>query len=225
MIPVVSFVGKSNTGKTTLIEKLIVELKDRGFKVATVKFTNHKFDPDEEGKDTWRHTKAGAAATALVTPEKTAVFIPGDRLNIDELIFNCFTHSDILLVEGGKERRTPKFCMLDSVEDRPECPAEELLATVGDHNRPGPVPHFKRDDIKGIADMIQEKFLKRFSRGGVRVWIDGEPLEMKPFVQGFVRQTIRGMLSSLKGAKNGRHIQIKIGTSDEYAQASGPDAE
>ncbi|MEI8173543.1 MAG: molybdopterin-guanine dinucleotide biosynthesis protein B, partial [Deltaproteobacteria bacterium] len=58
-IPIVSIVGRSNTGKTTLIEKMIPELKRRGYVVATIKHNIHGFDIDHEGKDSWRHKKAG----------------------------------------------------------------------------------------------------------------------------------------------------------------------
>ena len=55
MIPIVSIVGKSDSGKTTLIEKLLPELTRRGYRIATVKHDVHGFEVDREGKDSWRH--------------------------------------------------------------------------------------------------------------------------------------------------------------------------
>ena len=72
MIPIVSIVGKSGAGKTTLIEKMIPELKKRGYRVATIKHDVHGFDIDHEGKDSWRHKKAGAHATIISSPWKVA---------------------------------------------------------------------------------------------------------------------------------------------------------
>ena len=73
MIPIVSIVGKSNSGKTTLIEKLIAELTRRGWRVATIKHNRHGFEIDHEGKDSWRHKQAGAVATVVASPRRIAV--------------------------------------------------------------------------------------------------------------------------------------------------------
>jgi molybdopterin-guanine dinucleotide biosynthesis protein B len=72
-IPVISIVGESDTGKTTLIEKIIPELTRRGFRVATVKHHAHNFEIDHEGKDSWRHKQAGSCLTVLSSPRRVAV--------------------------------------------------------------------------------------------------------------------------------------------------------
>ena len=66
MIPILSIVGKSNSGKTTLLEKLITELTGRGWRVATIKHNKHGFNIDHEGKDSYRHKKAGALTTVEI---------------------------------------------------------------------------------------------------------------------------------------------------------------
>ncbi|MEA2014694.1 MAG: molybdopterin-guanine dinucleotide biosynthesis protein B, partial [Thermodesulfobacteriota bacterium] len=66
-IPIVSFVGKSGSGKTTLIEKIIPELTRKGWRVATIKHSHLTFDIDREGKDSWRHQKAGARMTDMAS--------------------------------------------------------------------------------------------------------------------------------------------------------------
>jgi molybdopterin-guanine dinucleotide biosynthesis protein MobB len=73
VIPIVSIVGRSNSGKTTLIEKLIIELRRRGYRVGTIKHNSHGFDIDHEGKDSWRHKKAGAQVTVIASPHRIAV--------------------------------------------------------------------------------------------------------------------------------------------------------
>ena len=70
---IVSFVGRSGTGKTTLIERLIPELSARGLRVAVIKHDAHRFDIDKEGKDSWRFTKAGAVVSSIVSDEKSAM--------------------------------------------------------------------------------------------------------------------------------------------------------
>jgi molybdopterin-guanine dinucleotide biosynthesis protein MobB len=72
-IPVYSFIAKSGTGKTTLIEKLIPELKSRGLRVAVMKHDAHEFDVDKPGKDSWRMTRAGADVTVIASATHAAV--------------------------------------------------------------------------------------------------------------------------------------------------------
>ena len=73
MIPIISIVGKSDSGKTTLIEKLVPELTRRGYRVATVKHDVHGFEVDREGKDSWRHKQAGAHTVVISSPQKIAL--------------------------------------------------------------------------------------------------------------------------------------------------------
>jgi molybdopterin-guanine dinucleotide biosynthesis protein MobB len=63
--PAVSFVAKSGTGKTTLLEKVIAELNRRGHRVGSVKHDAHSFEIDHEGKDSWRLTRAGSSSWAI----------------------------------------------------------------------------------------------------------------------------------------------------------------
>ena len=72
-IPVISVVGAgSNSGKTTLLEKIIREAKARGWRVATIKHDVHNFEMDQPGKDTWRFAQAGADIVAISSPQKFA---------------------------------------------------------------------------------------------------------------------------------------------------------
>ena len=86
MIPIVSVVGKSDSGKTTLIEKLVPELTRRGYRVATVKHDMHGFEVDREGKDSWRHKQAGAHTVVIASPQKIALIRDVERdLTLDEI--------------------------------------------------------------------------------------------------------------------------------------------
>ena len=98
MIPIVSIVGKSDSGKTTLMEKLIAELNLRGYKVASVKHDTHDFEIDKEGKDSWRHKKAGATTTIISSPHKVAVVSDTDRdLRLSEIRDRFVLKEDIVL--------------------------------------------------------------------------------------------------------------------------------
>ncbi|MDZ4230336.1 MAG: molybdopterin-guanine dinucleotide biosynthesis protein B, partial [Dehalococcoidales bacterium] len=73
MTKVVSFVGYSNSGKTTLLEKVINELKGRGYRVGVIKHTSKACEIDIPGKDTWRYAQAGSNIVVLSSQTQMAV--------------------------------------------------------------------------------------------------------------------------------------------------------
>lgn len=160
MIPIVSIVGKSDSGKTTLIEKLIPELKRRGFVVATAKHDVHGFDIDVPGKDTWRHAQAGADIVFIANPAKIAMINKVRQdITLDE-IAEMAEGADILITEGFKNAGAPKIEV--SREARSTeliCKPEELVAVVSDRRFDIDVDQFDLDDAAGLADLIQSRFL------------------------------------------------------------------
>lgn len=106
----ISFVAKSGTGKTTLLEKVICELKARGFKVGVIKHDAHRFDIDHPGKDSHRLTAAGADTMLISSPEKLAVVKKHVASPpIEELLATYFTDMDLVLTEGFKKSGLPKI--------------------------------------------------------------------------------------------------------------------
>ena len=163
MIPIVSIVGRSNTGKTTLIEKLIPELRRRGCRVATIKHNIHGFDIDHEGKDSWRHKKAGARLTVVASPQRIAVIEDVNKdYKLAELRDRYIRDVDIILSEGFKVNPHPKIEVIRSeMKHDPLCTAEDnLMAIVSNEPVERGVPCFDIDDIEGVANLIEDKFLK-----------------------------------------------------------------
>src|SRR5512138_3444816 len=108
--PVVSFVAKSNTGKTTLIEKVIYELKLRGHRVGAIKHDAHRFDIDHPGKDSHRLSAAGADTMLITSPEKLALVKRHSAApSLEELVSLYFTDVDIVLTEGFRLSPLPKI--------------------------------------------------------------------------------------------------------------------
>ncbi|RJQ55164.1 MAG: molybdopterin-guanine dinucleotide biosynthesis protein B [Actinobacteria bacterium] len=161
-IPVVSVVGKSDSGKTTFLEKLIPELKRRGHRVATVKHDVHGFDIDVPGKDTWRHGKAGADFVFISGPERMAMIRRQSReLALDE-IAELADGADILLTEGYKKADKPKIEVSRKARSSELLSVpEELIAVVADQAFDLDVPQFGLDDAPGVADLIERMFLRR----------------------------------------------------------------
>ncbi len=164
MIPVVSITGRSNTGKTTLIEKMIPELNRRGYRVATIKHNLHGFEIDHVGKDSWRHKKAGAKITVLASPGKVAVIEDVENdLGISELRDRYIHSVDITLLEGFKGNPFPKIEVFRAVlEHEPLCTREDnLIAFAADVPLDRGVPCLDLNDVKAIVDLIEERFLKK----------------------------------------------------------------
>ena len=163
MIPIVSIVGRSNTGKTTLIEKLIPELRQRGYRVATIKHNIHGFDIDHEGKDSWRHKKAGARLTVIASPQRIAVIEDVSKdYELKELSDRYIRDVDIILSEGFKVNPHPKIEVIRAeMKHSPLCTAEDnLMAIVSDEPVDRGVPCLDIDDIQGVANLIEDRFLK-----------------------------------------------------------------
>jgi len=111
---VIGICGYHNSGKTTLIEKLIKWLKNDGYKIATIKNIPKKFSIDTEGKDTWKHSEAGASVVVASSPDETAfIFKRGMELKEIADILNEIVHPDLILVEGHKRERIPKISVGD----------------------------------------------------------------------------------------------------------------
>ena len=164
MIPVVSFVGKSSSGKTTLIEKVIPELTRKGWRVATIKHSRHGFDIDREGKDSWRHRKAGARTTVMSSPSQIAVIENPERdLGIGELRDRYIHDVDIILTEGFKGNPYPKIEVFRATLKRDMLYSREdnLIAVASDEDMNIDVPCFNIDDAEGIAQLIIDLFLSK----------------------------------------------------------------
>jgi molybdopterin-guanine dinucleotide biosynthesis protein B len=163
MIPVVSIVGKSNTGKTTFIEKMIPEFVRRGYRVATIKHGAHGFDIDHEGKDTWRYRQAGAHTTLISSPQKVALIESVDKdHDIEELIEKYIRNVDIIIVEGYKGNPYPKIEIFRKERNDELLSARDnnLMAVISDSSVDIDVPCFTMKKVKDVVDMIEKGFLK-----------------------------------------------------------------
>lgn len=159
-LPLFGIAGWSNSGKTTLIEKLATHFSGEGLRVATIKHTHHKFDIDVPGSDTARHRAAGATETAIVSGSRIAFIEEIDSAGEPtlEAVANRLRPADIILVEGYKSANIPK------IEVRRAAAAPEkllssldplVLAIAADHEVDAHgKPVFDLNDIGNIAALI-----------------------------------------------------------------------
>jgi len=160
---IITIVGKSNSGKTTLLEKLIPHLTKRGYKIGSVKHAHDGFEMDKKGKDSWRHRKAGANATLVISENKVAI-VKDDKQDYIKKMRSYLFDMDIVLAEGFKKQKLPKIEVFrkESVHKKPLCLDDEnLIAFVTNSNYKPDVPLFGLEDIHQIADFIELNFLKR----------------------------------------------------------------
>lgn len=158
-IPVVSVVGKSDVGKTTLLEKLLQESKRRGWRVATVKHDVHGFDMDKPGKDTWRHAQAGADMVVISSPNKIAILESVDEDKPLDEVLGRIRGVDLIFTEGYRRANKAKIEIYRSeVYQDLLCEPEELMAIAADVQLNNGVPCYDLDDAKGLCDLIAEKF-------------------------------------------------------------------
>jgi molybdopterin-guanine dinucleotide biosynthesis protein MobB len=166
MIPhAVSFVAKSGTGKTTLLEKVIAELKSRGYRIGVIKHDAHHFDIDHPGKDSHRLTQAGADTMLITSPEKLAVIKKhAASPPIEELIAAYFGDVDLVLTEGFKKSGLPKI----EVHRRERsgtllCRGEQhdpsLVAVASDEPLQVDVPVLDLNSPSQVADFVEERII------------------------------------------------------------------
>lgn len=157
-LPVVSIVGKSQSGKTVLMEQLIAEFKRRGYKVAALKHSHGGMEIDHPGKDSWRFAQAGSDAVCISSPDKLA-FIKNlnHELKIEEIMPIVGPEFDLVLVEGFRKSKTPKIEVhRKELGDDLLCSPEELLAIVTDGSLDTDINQFPWGDTAAIADFIEK---------------------------------------------------------------------
>jgi molybdopterin-guanine dinucleotide biosynthesis protein B len=179
-IPIVSIVGWHNVGKTTFVTQLIVELKRRGLRVATIKHTRGDFQLDHEGTDTWRYAQAGSDVVAISGQGRMALLEQGEgELLLADIVARLPPGVDLIVTEGYKEANTPKIEMVASCGETKRIPGSgELLARVvgisevgegGDFRRPHQTarqadeetaevpegtPCFRMEEVVAVVDLL-----------------------------------------------------------------------
>ena len=115
MIPLLAIAAWSGTGKTTLLKKLIPELRARGIRPGLIKHTHHKMDVDKPGKDSYELRKAGAAQTLVASQQRWALMVETPEepeLDLAYLVSRMDASTlDMVLVEGFKHEPVAKIVL------------------------------------------------------------------------------------------------------------------
>jgi len=216
-----SMVGRSETGKTTLITNLVAELKRRGFSVGVVKHCPRGFQLDMEGKDSWKFKEAGADAVLLLSPERLGLVKERrGQPSLTQLVEKFFADADLVLTEGcpdGAEGR--KIEVLRSAVSRELLHApDDLAAVVSDFQAELNLPRFQHDDVQGLADFM-EGFMKDSEERKVELRVNGREVNLNPFVQTIFQNTVLGLVSSLKIEGEPKVVELRISTEGSRTQS------
>lgn len=160
MIPVISFVGYSNNGKTTVLVNLVRRLKQRGYRVAVIKHDVHSFVMDVPGKDSWRHTDAGADVVYVSSPGRLAS-IQERRTEMPlNSILAQISGVDIIFTEGYKRENMPKIEVFrKAAGHQPLGQIAGLIAVVADAPVYEGVRQFSFDQVDLLTDFLETAYL------------------------------------------------------------------
>ncbi|MFH1231203.1 MAG: molybdopterin-guanine dinucleotide biosynthesis protein B, partial [Planctomycetota bacterium] len=169
MMPkIVSIVGKSNSGKTTLLEKIIRKLVKRGYRIGTIKHDVRGFEIDYPGKDSYRHFHSGSKMTMILGQDKMAVVKRLEkplslRQSIQMFFNDRYNSIDFIITEGFKKENNPKIEIVrKKVSSKPICKIrkDNLVALVTDMRiKDYAIPQFGINEINKITDFIEEEFI------------------------------------------------------------------
>jgi molybdopterin-guanine dinucleotide biosynthesis adapter protein len=159
---VIGVAGFKNSGKTTLVEKLVKDLTQRGYRISTVKHAHHSFDLDQEGRDSFRHRSAGATEVAVVSKQRFAIMheLREEAAPTLEEILAKISPCDLVIVEGYKRDTHAKIEVRNLALDHPPLAGDDAtviaIAATGDIENTQ-VPVFARDDVAGLTNFILKK--------------------------------------------------------------------
>ena len=154
-------------GKTTLIEKLLRELTKSGYRLGSIKYTTGDHEFDTPGKDSYRHSQAGAETTMIISPHQAAIFSnrlrEGQLEEVSDLLFEGY---DLVLGEGFRNSPYPKIEVHNPADDPlPLCSKEDnLIALVSSKKVEIGIPCFSPEQFSPLVEFIKERFLKRGSK-------------------------------------------------------------
>jgi molybdopterin-guanine dinucleotide biosynthesis protein B len=228
MSVIIGVCGYHGSGKTTLIEKLIKELTKDGYKVATIKNIPKAFSIDMKGKDTWRHGEAGAKVIVVSSPNETSFIFKGG-LEPEEIakILDFIIKPDVILIEGRKEAKIQKIAVgdieIDDATLRYDENFDEILGYIIDSIEIDRIyDELPKLDCGKCGNENCMEMAKAIHRGeksiedciipknGVKLRVNGEDIPIGPFVLDIIKNTILGMISSLKGVEKIDELEIEI---------------
>lgn len=189
---IIGFYGFSNSGKTNLITTLIKYFSNLNFKIATIKQSDKSYDIDQKGKDTYKYSKNGSNVIAFLTKDQTS-FIFNSQMDIINCIEYILINNnyDLILIEGANNPNIPKI----RIGNKPLI--ENTIFT------------FDNKDINRVQSLIYNKLIERCNqmKNNIELKVNGKKIPLTDFPNEFIKNTLIGMVKSLKGIDESDEIQ------------------
>ncbi|HKZ95039.1 MAG TPA: molybdopterin-guanine dinucleotide biosynthesis protein B [Candidatus Bathyarchaeia archaeon] len=233
-IPVIAVVGSRHSGKTATVETVVRGLTKKGYRVATAKHIHDiNFTIDTEGRDTWRHTKAGAHITLAVSASELATInkLDTSQLTLSDITKHCEDKTEVIVLEGfrgliDQDLTVPKIVTAKNKQEIEE--ATQVFKPILAFTTMSPKAEFKelktppvdiKKETEKLIQIIDQRInpiitKRRETTVSTSIDINGKPLPLNPYVQKITRNVLLAILSTLKGTQptGNENIQIKITT-------------
>jgi molybdopterin-guanine dinucleotide biosynthesis protein B len=211
MPPIISIVGKSDSGKTTLLEALLGVLGQRGYRIAVIKHAADSFEIDTPDKDSWRLSRASSEAAAISSKDRLVIFRRlQNEADPQELVQYVGSDFDLVLTEGFKQYPYPKIEVIrDGQGMELLSPPEQLLAVVTDKPLDISVPQFTGEDTTRIADLIEQKYLAG-AEDGIDLYTEGTYVPLDKAGRNLLFRTLIAMVCGLRGINQLRRLTISM---------------
>jgi molybdopterin-guanine dinucleotide biosynthesis protein B len=208
MPPVVSIVGKSKSGKTAVIERLIQELKSRGYRVATIKHAPRGTNLDKPGKDSWRHIEAGSETTVVSSTDNLVLVKPVSQdSTLEDIVRLLGEDYDIILTEGFKRGNAPKIEIHRKDANELLKNIKKRIAIITDEPLETKSRQFSFEDSKSLADLLERGFIKP-QKERISLYVNNTPITLTTFPRQIITNILLAMVSCLKGVKEINSLQI-----------------
>ncbi len=220
--------GYQDSGKTMLVEELVRALVKKGYMVSSIKHTPHDKTIDSEGKDTWRHWKAGSDPVVFSSDTETTI-IKHSKTSADDIARMLMAEfkPDVLVIEGFKGGSFPKVAIGNVTPRKGTVLKNPKLAEIVEYTEREVAVERIKDQLPGldcrkcgldcdglaraiVAGRRKLKDCKELSGIGVEVLVGGKRMAVGKFVASIVDETVRGMLGSLKGYEPGKFVEIRL---------------
>jgi molybdopterin-guanine dinucleotide biosynthesis protein B len=206
-VPAISIVGYSESGKTTLIEKLIPALKARGYRVGSIKHA-HEFKM-EASKDSQRHLDAGSEVTVLAGPSEIVLLKPEVETTVDEIVRLLDASLDLVLCEGFKQANLPKIEVYRNGNGPLIEGLSGVFAIVSEAELEVDTRVFKPGDVEGLVDLLEKEFIFP-QRNRLDLYVNGKPVRLSQYPRLFITDVVLGMVKSLKDIEPIKTLAIEL---------------
>ena len=208
--PVVCIVGKTKSGKTTFIEKLLTEMVSEGLRVATVKHVAPEVEMDKPGKDSYRHIAAGSLATVVASAKKL-VLVKAEQPDsiLEDSLELLGEDYDIVIAEGFKGSDAPKIEIHRKEVGTPLEGLKNRFAIITDEPLNLEAEQFSFKDVKGVVKLLKKCFIIP-QQERVNIYINSQQVGLKVFPAGIIASTALGIASNLRGVNEIESLQINV---------------